>query len=89
MGEQSAAVKLLTLAKHKNRVLVYDPADVEHMELSTPCDVHELPDDGSEFVRRELGQAHVHLSLHFKPGKRARWISFEEFAERSKDQADG
>jgi len=72
----------LSLARHQNRVLVYDPADVEHMELSMPNDVRELPTEPEDtHVRRELGQAHVHLSLHFKEGKRARWVPAEEAAE--------
>lgn len=59
-------------------VLTYDSDDVESYEISTPNDVRELPaQPGDKGVRRELGQAHLNLTVHFKPGKRARWVNEE------------
>lgn len=70
---------VMAVARHNGMVLTYDTNDVEDVAFSTPSDVRELPPQpGDEGVRRELGQAHLHLSVHFKPGKRARWMSEEE-----------
>lgn len=58
----------------ETHILGYDPDDVEGFEFSTPYDHIVLPDDGSGVVRRQLGQAHLELKLHFLPGKAPRWI---------------
>lgn len=69
----------MRVARHGDAVLAYDTDDVEGVEFSTPSDVRELPPQpGDRGVRRELGQAHLHLAVHFKPGKRPRWFKEEE-----------
>lgn len=50
--------------------LVYDPADVESFE--TPHNVIDVTEPDDKGHRRELGQAHLHLT--FKNGKRSRWV---------------
>lgn len=72
----------LVVAVHDGAALTYDTDDVEWLEFSTPNDVHELPSQpGDKGMRRELGQAHLHLTVHFKPGKRALWVKEVEVGD--------
>lgn len=68
---------LMKVAEHAGLSLVYDTDDVEHCAVSTPFDVHDLPQDEAGNVRRGLGQAHLTLHIDFKPGKRALWVGCE------------
>lgn len=69
---------LMRVARHAGLVLAYDTDDVEGLEFATPNDVHDVTRPEDTAVRRELGQAHLHLAVHFKPGKRALWFKEEE-----------
>lgn len=64
------------------RYLAYDEDDIDTMQCATPADVIELPaEPGDTAVRRELGQAHLYLTVHFKPGTGPRWLSPAELEE--------
>lgn len=53
--------------------LVYDTDDIEAAE--TPVDIRDVTRPEDTATRRELGQFHLHL--HFREGKRPRWVAAE------------
>lgn len=55
------------------QVLTYDQEDVEHIEFSTPVDVHEQEDSN----KRTLGKHHLNVSITFKDGTKPSWVSKE------------
>ncbi len=65
---------IMRVAAINGVVLTYDTDDVEDVRISTPNDVHDVGVTPSGYVRRELGQAHLHLHVDFKPGKRPLWV---------------
>lgn len=66
------------LMKDSGVVLTYDTDDVESLSFSSPRDVIDMTRPEDTAKRRKLGQAHLNLTIDFKPGKQARWISKEE-----------
>lgn len=69
---------VMQVYEHEGMVLTYDTDDVEDFELATPSDVIDITPPGATSYKRKLGQAHLSLTVHFKPGKRALWIKKEE-----------
>jgi hypothetical protein len=67
-------VTIFTVFSHEGKALTYDSDDVDTMELSTPADVVDTTDGDGRLIRRDLGQRHLHLSLHFKEGKGPEWV---------------
>lgn len=66
------------VAEHGSLVLVYDTEDVENFSVSAPYDVIDITKPDDRAVRRKLGQAHLNLSIDFKPGKCALWVDRSE-----------
>jgi len=69
---------LMCVYEHGDNVLTYDTDDVESYEVHTQGDVLDVTRPEDAGIRRELGQAHLQLTVHFKPGKRALWIEKRE-----------
>lgn len=66
------------LLQHGNKVLSFDPADVETVVFGSPFDVIELPPESADApVRRKLGQQTVELTIRMKPGTQALWVDKE------------
>ena len=69
---------VMRVATINGMVLTYDTDDVEDVRISTPNDVHDVVVTPSGYVRRKLGQAHLHLRVDFKRGKRPLWVKDDE-----------
>lgn len=69
---------VMRVAVHGGQVLTYDTDDVQDITFSTPNDVHEIGVTEKGYALRELGQSHLTLRAHFKPGKRAVWVDQAE-----------
>ena len=65
---------LMRVAQRGDMVLAYDADDVEHIEIETPNDIHEVGATENGCALRELGQAHLLLLVDFKDDKRPLWI---------------
>jgi hypothetical protein len=61
------------VVEYSGNVLTYDSDDVADMDFSTPSDLIDETPPGATSLQRKLGQAHLHLSLHFKEGKAPSW----------------
>lgn len=69
---------LMRVAVANGTVLTYDTDDVENIEFSTPNDLIDVTKPEDTSIHRKLGQAHLTLTVDFKPGKRALWVDQAE-----------
>lgn len=72
----------MRVAAANGQVLTYDTDDVEDVKLSTPHDVIDITEPEDTAHHRKLGQAHLHVTVDFKPGKKPLWIGEHEEAKR-------
>jgi hypothetical protein len=58
--------------------LVFDPDDIESVELNTPIDTIDVTPPDAEFARHEAGRRHIDLHITFKEGKGPKWTDATE-----------
>lgn len=69
---------VMRVATVNGATLTYDTDDVENLRIEAPRDVIDITKPEDTSYHRKLGDAHLHLHIDFKPGKKPLWITEDE-----------